>query len=530
MKLQRPPPPEKRPPTLACADTIQSVWASPLRGGTWKKKREGVLTMKQKFFSRVSSLALAACLSLALAVPAMAADLTYDVPGGKLYFDATTGTITRSDETVTEAVIPSEIYGVPVTAIGDYAFNQRSDLASITIPNTVTTIGRQAFGACRSLTQVVLPDSVTSLGQGVFSGCSGLTSVTLSKNLTSIPRETFQTCSSLTSVTLPEGITYIGYDAFAGSGLTSLTLPSSVTTLENSALSNCKSLTSLYIPDNVVAIGRGALSFCDKLSSVRLPSGLTVLPERLFESCVSLTECTIPSSVTHMQDAFRFCRNLKTVSIPVSVTEIDNSTFYGCDSLTDVYYGGTALQWSQVEVGSLNEGLDIATLHFAEPVAGFTDVTTTDYYAQAVQWAVDRGVTSGTGANTFSPAKSVTRAEAVTFLWRAAGSPAPASSVSPFTDVTDPNAYYYNAVLWAAEQGITGGVGDGTFGLTATLAYDQIFTFLCRAAGQSASGDDWSAAAVSWAQSSGLTEGLSFTAAASCPRADVVYCLWKQLA
>ena len=250
---------------------------------------------------------------------------------------------------------------------------------------------------------------------------------------------------------------------------------------------------------------------------------------RLFENCISLETCIIPSGVTQMQDAFRFCRSLKTVTIPVSVTQIASGTFYGCDSLTDVYYGGTALQWSQIEMGGLNEGLDHATLHFAELVAGFTDVTTGDYYADAVQWAVNQKVTTGTGANTFSPANSVTRAEAVTFLWRAAGSPAPASSASPFTDVTDPSAYYYHAVLWAAEQGITGGVGGGMFGLSSSLSYDQIFTFLCRAAGESATGDDWSAAAVNWAQSSGLTEGLNFSAKANCPRADVVYCLWKQL-
>ena len=478
---------------------------------------------------RLLTLVLTLGLLLALSLPAQAADLTYEVSGGKLYFDATTGTITRADETVTEANIPAEIYGVTVTAIGDYAFNQHKELVSVTIPSTVTTIGRQAFGACSSLEQVILPDSVTSLGQGVFYGCSGLTDVTLSKNLTSIPRDTFAACSSLTGVTLPDGITSIGYDAFSGSGLTSLTLPNSVTTLANSSLANCKSLTSLYIPDSVTYLGEWALSNCTSLTSVRLPAGITTLPMRLFENCISLETCIIPSGVTQMQDAFRFCRSLKTVTIPVSVTQIASGTFYGCDSLTDVYYGGTALQWSQIEMGGLNEGLDHATLHFAELVAGFTDVTTGDYYADAVQWAVNQKVTTGTGANTFSPANSVTRAEAVTFLWRAAGSPAPASSVSPFTDVTDPSAYYYHAVLWAAEQGITGGVGGGMFDLSSSLSYDQIFTFLCRAAGESATGDDWSAAAVNWAQSSGLTEGLNFSAKANCPRADVVYCLWKQL-
>ena len=165
-----------------------------------------------------------------------------------------------------------------------------------------------------------------------------------------------------------------------------------------------------------------------------------------------------------------------------------------------------------------------------DTAAGFADVPADAYYADAVAWAVEAGVTSGTSATAFSPDASVTRAQAVTFLWRAAGSPKPASLTSDFSDVTDPNAYYYQAVLWAAEQGITNGTGDGVFGLNGTLPYDQILAFLCRAAGGDASGADWSEKALAWAAENGLTDGLSFTAAGTCPRSDVVYCLWKQLA
>ena len=163
-------------------------------------------------------------------------------------------------------------------------------------------------------------------------------------------------------------------------------------------------------------------------------------------------------------------------------------------------------------------------------VAGFYDVYKTDYYADAVAWAKASSVTGGTSATTFSPGNAVTRAEAVTFLWRAAGSPVPGTSRSPFADVTDTGAYYYRAVLWASDQGITGGVGNGQFGLSATLTYDQILAMLCRASGGTASGGDWSAAAVSWAAENGLTQGLTFSPKDNCPRSDVVYCLWKQLA
>lgn len=163
-------------------------------------------------------------------------------------------------------------------------------------------------------------------------------------------------------------------------------------------------------------------------------------------------------------------------------------------------------------------------------VAGFSDVHESDYYADAVVWAKETGVTGGTSATTFSPGSTVTRAQAVTFLWRAAGSPQPAAATSPFTDVTDTGAYYYDAVLWATEQGITGGVGNNRFSVDGTLTYDQMLAMLCRAAGDTATGDDWSAAAVAWAKEHGLTNGLNFGAKNSCPRSDVVYCLWKQLA
>ena len=161
------------------------------------------------------------------------------------------------------------------------------------------------------------------------------------------------------------------------------------------------------------------------------------------------------------------------------------------------------------------------------PVHGFTDVHATDYYADAVAWAADQGVTGGTSETTFSPHDTVTRAQAVTFLWRAAGSPQPERASSPFVDVSSSD-YYYVPVLWAAEEGITGGVSADRFGPEETLAYDQIFTFISKLVGESGTGADWSEAAVNWAEESGLTEGLTYTAKGACPRSDVVYCLFQR--
>lgn len=169
-------------------------------------------------------------------------------------------------------------------------------------------------------------------------------------------------------------------------------------------------------------------------------------------------------------------------------------------------------------------------LIFIPAVGGFKDVNLKDYFSNAVLWALDNGITTGVSVNKFGSDSTITRSQAVTLLWRAAGCPEPKELTSQFSDVTDPNAWYYKPVLWATEENITNGVGDGSFGINGTLSYDQMLTFMARADGADASGADWSEKAISWAANNGYTEGLSFSAKDGCPRSDVVYCLWKQLA
>lgn len=112
--------------------------------------------------------------------------------------------------------------------------------------------------------------------------------------------------------------------------------------------------------------------------------------------------------------------------------------------------------------------------------ARFSDVCTEDYFYEPVLWAVENGITGGTSDSTFSPYASCTRAQVVTFLWAAEGRPEPVTSENPFTDVS-PTAYYYKAVLWAVENGITSGVGNGRFGPGQTCTRGQIVTFLYKA-------------------------------------------------
>ena len=171
----------------------------------------------------------------------------------------------------------------------------------------------------------------------------------------------------------------------------------------------------------------------------------------------------------------------------------------------------------------------------------FIDVPAGSYYEDAVIWAVDKGITTGTSATTFNPNGICTRAQAVTFLWRAAGSPAAKSAVMPFADVKA-GSYYETAVLWAVEQGITKGTSDTMFSPDATCTRAQIVTFLWRANGSpAASGnsaftdvasDAYYAAAVTWAEKNGVTGGIGgglFGSGNNCTRAQIVTFIYRSV-
>ena len=167
----------------------------------------------------------------------------------------------------------------------------------------------------------------------------------------------------------------------------------------------------------------------------------------------------------------------------------------------------------------------------------FYDVPNDAYFYEAVKWAVKNGITDGVGDNLFAPGQPCTRAQSVTFLWRAAGSPAPKSTVS-FADVPA-GSYYAKAVAWAVENGITLGTGDGTFSPNATCTRAQSVTFLYRALGTApttvngftdVAADAFYADAVAWAVESGVTNGTSastFSPNNGCTRAQIVTFLFR---
>ena len=214
-------------------------------------------------------------------------------------------------------------------------------------------------------------------------------------------------------------------------------------------------------------------------------------------------------------------------------------TFYVRYAATDNYNASPASD--AVKFTTRRHSSPSSTTPEPEPTpdnsTSFVDVPANAYFADAVKWAVDKGITNGLSDTTFGPYESCTRAQIVTFLWRAAGSPEP-KTASSFTDVSA-SAYYAKAVAWAIENGITNGMTETTFAPNATCTRGQSVTFLYRALGKKVESsanftdvksDAFYADAVNWAVASDVTNGTSnttFSPNADCTRAEIVTFLYR---
>lgn len=200
----------------------------------------------------------------------------------------------------------------------------------------------------------------------------------------------------------------------------------------------------------------------------------------------------------------------------------------------------TAHQWDsgivQVPATATTAGSRVFTCKVCKEVKyetispKFKDIEANGYYLPAVNWAVNTGVTGGTSKDTFSPNNGCTRGQAVSFLWRAMGSPEPTTVENPFTDVTS-QQYYYKPVLWAVEKGIVAGTSPNTFSPDETCSYAHILTFIWRSQGEpgSTATEPWYSDALSWATNNNLLEATncSVSVNAACPRKDMVTYLYR---
>lgn len=541
----------------------------------------------------------------------------YAVPSGTV---AIAGGAFKDCSKLESLVIPDS-----VISIGESAFENCAALKRITLPKSITKLEALTFSGCATLAEIALPDGVKTLGEKVFSGCAALKSVKIPAEVTVIPTEAFSGCSSLESITIPKSVSHINERAFDGCTalkkvdyLGSDTDWSQVTKeTGNNALGNAEKsftrtdhehkYTDTVIPPTCTERGCTVhLCSCgDKREDSYTPplghnykGGICVrcgildpnkdIPHKHdFIPIVTKPTCLTEGFTTYACSCGE-CYTKDYVSAVGHKTQLQNAKAAGC--LTGGYTGdevctvcgkvfkqgsvifalGHDPQPARVKAPTCTEsgytgdlicmrcgdmtqiGKTVAAAGHkffggvcsvcgakgAEAAPEFDDVKPGAFYFDAVQWAVENGITNGTGKNTFSPNDVCSRYQIVMFLWRAAGQPEAKAAVS-FADVK-PGDIFYEAVQWAVERGITKGTSSTSFSPFAPCTRGQIVTFLYRSAGSpkvsgacnfsDVSSGSFCHDAVIWASTEGITNGTSagrFSPNEGCTRAQVVTFLYR---
>ena len=306
--------------------------------------------------------------------------------------DANRATITGYSGNATALYIPDEIDGHEVVAIGDSAFENRTDLRTVMIPDSVTRINGNAFYGCSNLANVTLSKNLESMGSSAFGNCDGLTQIEIPKSLEScdisygsygpfrdcdklkkvkfeegttviatmlfhhctgieeieipdtvtiIKDSAFEECTNLKSIQIPNTVTKIEPEAFYNcTSLTTVNIPDTVKSIDKSVFSGCASLTEVHLPSTIKEMPVSAFYNCKKLTTINFPSTLTMIGNSAFSGCESLPEAILPSGVEKIEsNAFKNCKALKKAAVPDTVSSIGSSAFYGCEALTDIILG-----------------------------------------------------------------------------------------------------------------------------------------------------------------------------------------------
>jgi hypothetical protein len=275
---------------------------------------------------------------------------------------------------------PAEIYSVIVNVSGlSGAYNTAGTLGNALYTNRTNkfvsldlsgstfdsnTIPNNAFQNCSNLTSITIPSNVTSIGQQTFNGCSKLTAIDVNGDNTTYRSNdgilynkaqttlvTYPVGKTDASFTIPNNVTTVGTYAFYNSAsLTSIIISTNITAIEASAFENCRGLTSITIPGNVKTIGTRAFYDCRGATSITIENGVTSIDTYAFQGCQNITSVIIPDSVgTIRQQAFFNCIKLESVTIGIGVTSIGQQAF-DCYYLTSVTFNkaGTSLTGSYI--------------------------------------------------------------------------------------------------------------------------------------------------------------------------------------
>lgn len=274
-------------------------------------------------------------------------------------------TITKYNGTGGEVVIPQEINGVTITAIGASAFKGNTTITSVVIPNTITSIGDYAFSECTALSSVKLPSQLSSIGIYAFNRCKSLETITIPGSLKIIGSNSknsyvFNECSGLKSVIMEEGVTDTGTYTFCNcTNLETVQVPSTLTTVGTWAMGYCKKLKEFNLPEGVKSLGDASFYYCNVINNINMPDTVTYMGSHCFRGCWALnnirlsesltaityrafhncafTEINIPVGVTAIGiEPFWYCQKLTSINIPPNVKSIGNQAFYNCTALKSV--------------------------------------------------------------------------------------------------------------------------------------------------------------------------------------------------
>ncbi len=437
----------------------------------------------------------------------------------------------RGFKKLTRVTIPGS-----VTSIERSAFWECPNLATVTFQGSgLTSIGENAFYFCSSLNRFDIPSGVTSIGTSAFRNCTSLAHVTIPSSVTSIGFGAFNNCSSLTSVTIPNGVTKLDRTFVGCKSLTSITLPASVTSITLGSFSSCNQLKDVYYQGT--AAQWKAIDGSDSLER----SGYTIHFTDVPDTAISVSPGSLSVQMEEGGASYIQTVTVSNEGV-LAVTLIPPAAKYFDVSVGNTYVAAgksvrlTVRPKAGLAAGTYRETITITTsdgqgsasIDAAVTVAGkltlpFTDVP--EFWYQPVAWAVEQKITTGTSATTFSPnntcthiqiltflyraverienpsgadmekavawagekgmlapgfvrGRYCTRAEAVNYIWQAAGKPA-ASYDGKFTDVPA-SSPYAAAIAWAIENGVTTGTTDTTFNPDQICPRVHIVAFLYR--------------------------------------------------
>ena len=318
--------------------------------------------------------------------------------------DANRATITGYSGNATALYIPDEIDGHEVVAIGDRAFQNRTDLRTVMIPDSVTEIeaysfnnctnlsnvtlskslkymGGRAFGSCEKITQIEIPKSLDNCGNsgyasyhGPFGACSGLKKITFEEGATEVSNGLFRGCTGLEEINIPDGVTKIESSSFEDCiNLVSVNISDSVIKIENEAFAGCEKIESINIPDSVTEIGERTFANCSKLSNVKLSKNLEYMGGRAFGSCEKITQIEIPKSLDNCGNSgyasyhgpFGACSGLKKITFEEGTTEISSGLFRGCTWLEEINIPNSV---TEIESSSFEDCINLVSVNIPDSV------------------------------------------------------------------------------------------------------------------------------------------------------------------